>query len=102
MIWSVSGSKQIVRCQRQWYYKNIVGKICVKNDPFRREVALLSKVKSIDAWRGTIVDHIISSKIIYGITQRFALKKSYYLSEALKEFNAQLWVVIMILKLWKF
>lgn len=90
MIWSVSSGKQFERCPRQWYYKNIVANAKVKKDPYRREVTLLSKVKSIDAWRGNIVDNVISRKLIYGIKNKYTIRKDYYIAEALKEFESQL------------
>lgn len=90
MIWSVSSGKQFERCRRQWYYRNIVADAKVKKDPYRREVTILSKVKSIDALRGNVVDDVISRKLVYGIKNKFSLKKDYYIKEALKEFENQL------------
>lgn len=90
MIWSVSSGKQYERCPRQWYYKNIVANARVKNDSFRREVTILSKLKSVEAWRGTLVDQVISRRLVYGIKNGYSLKKDYYISEALKEFDQQL------------
>lgn len=63
MIWSHSSSKQFRQCQRQWYYKH-----CLANhksrDPLRREAYLLSKLNSLSAWRGKLVDHVISEYVL--------------------------------------
>ncbi|MFN3852217.1 MAG: PD-(D/E)XK nuclease family protein [Spirosomataceae bacterium] len=64
MIWSISSYKTFKRCPRQWYYKNIVADGKVKNDAFRVEITRLSRLKTIDAWRGEIVDQIISDDLI--------------------------------------
>jgi hypothetical protein len=90
MIWSISGYKQFQRCQRQWYYKNIVADGRVKNNSLRREVTILSKLQTIEAWRGSVVDSIISRRIVYAINNGYANKKDYYLNEAMKLFNSQL------------
>ena len=63
MIWSVSESRTFKRCQKQWYYKNVLGNAIAK-DPARRTAYLLSKLQSISAWRGQVVDTVISRIII--------------------------------------
>lgn len=74
MIWSISSYKTFKRCPRQWYYKNIVADGKVKNDPFRVEITRLSRLKTIDAWRGDIADQIISEELVRQI--RFKNKLS--------------------------
>lgn len=90
MIWSISGSKQFKTCPRQWYYKNIVADGKVKNDSNRREVTLLSKLQSLAAFRGKIVDDVISRKVINTISRKYTLKKDYFIKEALTAFDNQL------------
>ena len=90
MIWSISGSKLFKTCPRQWYYKNIVADGRVKNDPYRREVTILSKLQSLEAFRGKIVDDIISRKVINTINRKYTLKKDYFIKEALTAFENQL------------
>lgn len=63
MIWSFSHHNIFRKCQRQWYYKTIVANWKAK-DPFRKEAYRLSKLSTIYAWRGKIVDHVISSVVI--------------------------------------
>lgn len=69
MIWSISDSKIFRKCQRQWFYKGIIAN-GVSKDPGRHRVYLLSKLQSISAWRGQIVDSVISEIIIPAVASR--------------------------------
>jgi PD-(D/E)XK nuclease superfamily len=64
MSWSISSHKTFKRCPRQWYYKNTLADGRVKRVPERIEATRLSKLKTIDAWRGDIVDQVISEYLI--------------------------------------
>lgn len=64
MIWSFSASKQFFRCQRKWYFKNCVASSQAKKDPMRREAYLLSKLDSVFAWRGKVVDKVIAEYVV--------------------------------------
>lgn len=88
-MWSITGYKQFKRCQRQWYYKNIVADARVKNDPFRKEVTILSKLQTLEAWRGKIVDDIISGLLVNAINNKTPIKKEFFLSEAMSSFDRQ-------------
>ncbi len=63
MIWSFSNHNIFRWCQRQWYYKSIHASWQAK-DPLRKETWRLSKLMSINAWRGRIVDKIISDTVV--------------------------------------
>jgi hypothetical protein len=63
VIWSVSESKTFKRCQRQWYYKTVLGNAIAK-DPLRHKVYLLGKLQSISSWRGQVVDSVISQILV--------------------------------------
>lgn len=63
MRWSYSASRSFRQCQRQWFFKNVVASARAK-DPFRKRAYLLSKLQSVSAWRGRIVDDVISNLII--------------------------------------
>jgi len=89
MIWSISSYKQFGKCPRQWYYRNIVADARVKNDAYRKEITILSKLQSIEAWRGTIVDNVISRLLVFAINNRMPVDKNYFLKEAEKIFNTQ-------------
>jgi hypothetical protein len=69
MRWSHSASRSFRKCQRQWYFKNVVANARAK-EPLRRRAYLLSKLQSVSAWRGKIVDDVISKTIIPGINRR--------------------------------
>ncbi|RWJ43117.1 PD-(D/E)XK nuclease family protein [Mesorhizobium sp.] len=62
MKWSYSGGRSIRACQRQWYYRNIVG-VGQAKAPDRRRVHILGKTDSISGWRGRLVDTLISEEI---------------------------------------
>ncbi|MDP9588560.1 UNVERIFIED_ORG: hypothetical protein J2W19_001106 [Shinella zoogloeoides] len=63
MKWSYSGGRSFKACQRQWFYKQIVG-IGQAKAPERRKVYLLGKTDSISAWRGRLVDGLIGDEIV--------------------------------------
>jgi hypothetical protein len=89
MFWSISESKAFNRCQRQWYFKNLLGNAVAK-DPRRREAYLLGKLQSISAWRGQIVDRVISENVLPAIRsgQTFTLDQA--LARAKHLFDHQL------------
>ncbi len=63
MVWSFSAHGSFRKCPRQWFYKRVYSNSRSK-DLLRREAHRLSKLESIQAWRGKIVDTIISQTII--------------------------------------
>lgn len=63
MKWSISKSKIFQTCQRKWYLSSMVANANAK-DPIRREAYILNNLKSIFAWRGSLVDDILSMKLI--------------------------------------
>jgi hypothetical protein len=68
MRWSYSASRSFHQCQRQWFFKNIVANANAK-DPLRKQAHLLSKLQSISAWRGSIVDKVISETLIANLNR---------------------------------
>jgi hypothetical protein len=63
MKWSITKSKMFLRCQRKWFYSEIMANHKSK-DPLRREAYLLKQLQSLHAWRGTLVDNVIEDLII--------------------------------------
>ena len=63
MKWSITKSKTFSHCQRKWYYSEVVASPTSK-DPIRREAYLLKQCKSLQAWRGTVVDQVIEKFIV--------------------------------------
>lgn len=82
MVWSYSSHRQFKRCQRQWFYKNVMANANAKKDPLRREAYILSNLLSIYAWRGNIVDNIISRIIIPQINSNRDISIEYVLDKA--------------------
>ena len=89
MIWSFSGSKTFERCQRQWYFKNCLANHRAK-DPNRRQAYLLSKLTSISAWRGMIVDLVISKTIIPSVNKESRITLPQVKKKAEEIFEKQL------------
>jgi hypothetical protein len=64
MMISYSEARQFRnQCQRKWYFKNVLASWNSK-DPMRREAFVLSKLQSLSAWRGSVVDKIVSTAVI--------------------------------------
>lgn len=89
MIWSISESRTFKRCQRQWYYKNVLANAKAK-DSLRHHAYLLSKLRSISAWRGNIVDSVITDRVIPAIKARRKYTVQEAKTSALQLFDSQL------------
>ncbi len=89
-MFTPTGYKLFQRCELQWYFKNIVADGRVKNDAFRKEITILSKLDSIAAWRGKIVDDVVSRLLVNSINKKFPIDRSYLLKEADSLFDSQL------------
>ena len=63
MTWSFSKHNTFRQCQRQWFFKYKFANSSAK-DPMRKEAQRLSKLVNLKAWRGKIVDSVISDFII--------------------------------------
>jgi len=90
MIWSISNSSVFRKCQRQWYYKTHVANAKATKIPLQREIYLLSKLQSLAAWRGSVVDHVISRRVIPALSNGWGLNLSKTLEYARSIFRAQL------------
>ena len=89
MRWSYSASRSFRQCQRQWFFKNVVASAIAK-DPFRKRAYLLSKLQSISAWRGKIVDEVISNSIIPDLNRRNCVTLRDAKNRARRLFDRQL------------
>ncbi|MCA1636468.1 MAG: hypothetical protein LC802_22960 [Acidobacteria bacterium] len=90
MIWSFSNSHLFKKCQRQWYFKTHVANANAKKIPLQREAYLLSKLQSIAAWRGSIVDHVISRRVVPALGNGWNISLAKTLEYARTVFDAQL------------
>ncbi len=89
MIWSISSHKTFTRCNRQWFYKTVLADGRAKKNPERVEATRLSKLKTIDGWRGDIVDQILSEHLIKKIRFKEEIPLDYFLSLARRIFEKQ-------------
>lgn len=90
MVWSFSSSRLFQRCQRQWFIKQCVANANAKKEPVRREAYLLSTLQSLHAWRGSIVDDIISSSMIPRLERGIVPNRADIIRDARQLFEAQL------------
>jgi hypothetical protein len=89
MVWSVSTGKMFDRCQRQWFFKTHVAS-AKSNDKGRRLAYLLSKLQSVSAWRGNVVDHVLSKEVIPAIQHGEQVSAESAIASAMKLFDRQL------------
>lgn len=87
--WSYSNSRLFRRCQRQWYFKTYVAEARAK-DPVRREAFILSKLQSLYAWRGSIVDQVILMRYVQTLKRGQQPSRSDLLRYAKEVFDRQL------------
>lgn len=88
-MWSFSADRMFKQCQRQWYYRRILAN-AKAHDALRHEAYLLSKLQTIAAWRGQLVDQVISTKVVKELNYRQAFDLKAVLTEAKRLFNLQL------------
>ena len=88
MIWSFSDSRTFAKCQRRWYYDSVLAH-WTRGNPVRWEAYLLSKLQSVSAWRGQIVDAAISSTVVPAFNRRIAPSLQNCLDRARQMFDAQ-------------
>jgi hypothetical protein len=90
MVWSISESRTFRQCPRRWYFKNCVANAIAKKDPERREAYLLSKLQSISAWRGNLVDLVITETLVPALNSRRTVMLSELKRQAKHYFDTQL------------
>lgn len=88
-MWSFSSGRQFDKCQRAWFYKNHVANANATKNPLQREAYILSKLQSIWAWRGKIVDHVISQRIIPALERGWTMDANALLAYARSVFDKQ-------------
>ncbi len=88
MIWSFSDSRTFAKCQRRWYYEAVLA-YWTQKDARRWEAYLLSKLQTVSAWRGQIVDSAISSVVVPALNRRQRPSLQACLNRAQQLFNTQ-------------
>src|SRR6266446_7525716 len=63
MTWSFSEHRTFRKCPRQWFYRFIFAEARSRYTA-RREAYVLSKMQSISAWRGQLVDTVLGNYVI--------------------------------------
>lgn len=87
--WSFSQSRTFSRCPRQWFFATQLAK-WNRRDPLAREAFLLSKLQSVSAWRGSLVDSVICDEIIPLLRTGAIVSRQRVLTVARKRFETQL------------
>ncbi|MEL7421866.1 MAG: PD-(D/E)XK nuclease family protein [Bacteroidota bacterium] len=59
MRWSYSAALQFMSCERKWYYSHKYARFN-SSDEDKRQAAYLKDAMSLDEWKGTVVDTVIS------------------------------------------
>jgi hypothetical protein len=86
--WSFSQHNAFKRCQRQWYFRHIYASSIAK-DEGRREAYRLSKLTNLKAWRGKIVDSIISNLVVPAIDRGLSIDLQAASKAAWNRFSQQ-------------
>jgi hypothetical protein len=88
MIWSYSAAKMFRQCQLQWFLKTKVANAKAKA-PVRQEAYLLSKLQSLWAWRGQVVDQLLGTEIMKAHYYRYPIHLDDLLRKARTNFALQ-------------
>jgi hypothetical protein len=87
MIVSYSNFSLYRKCPRQWCFKKMANS---RAKDWRREMYLLDQLKSLSAWRGNIVDTVISNWIVPPLNRGFLVSIDTAVAEARRLFDLQL------------
>ena len=90
MRWSFSQYLTFRECPRKWYFTYKVANILSTKEPIKKEAFYLSKLQSIEAWRGNLVDKVISERVIPSVRQNSIISLDQALFEAKERFNNEL------------
>jgi hypothetical protein len=82
-MWSFSNGRLFDKCQRAWFYKTHVANANATKNPLQREAYILSKLQTVWGWRGKIVDHVITERIVPALQNPRALNPDTILEYAL-------------------
>lgn len=90
MKWSFSEHLTFRECPRKWYFAYKLANANSTKEPIKKESFYLSKLQSIDAWRGNLVDKVISKKIVPSITSGAVISVDQAVCEAKIAFDNEL------------
>ena len=89
MKWSFSGTKLFKQCPRKWYFQYVLTDSRVK-DTLQSEAASLKKLSSLAAWRGKLVDTVISNYAVPRLNRNEDISEESLTSYALSLADEQL------------
>jgi hypothetical protein len=90
MILSISTDKMFRRCQRQWFYKQVYSNANSRKDRSRYEAFLLSKLQSLSALRGQVVDDVLSEHLVPALNRGIVPRCEEIQSHARERFEQRL------------
>lgn len=88
-MWSLSTAKLFEKCQRQWFYKTHVANAKAAEHGVQREAYVLSKLQTVASWRGKIVDHVITKRVVPALETRRPLNAEELIEYASGVFDRQ-------------
>jgi hypothetical protein len=80
--WSYSASKMFLHCPRKWFYHEVVADGRNK-DELQKEATYLKKLQSVYAWRGSLVDYVISSYAVPKLNKKELIDENALVQYAL-------------------
>src|SRR5437588_256111 len=83
-----SDGRTFARCQVRWFHDAILGNGVAKA-PDRHEAYLLSKLQTVSAWRGQIVDKAIETSLVPALNSRRPGSLQQCLARARQLYDAQ-------------
>lgn len=90
MTWSISAGKTFAQCERQWFYKNCYQAWNAKKEPSKRRAYLLSKLESLSALRGKVVDDVLSTRLVSALNHSRLPDKQRTVAECLSTFDRRI------------
>lgn len=90
MSWSFSQYITFRECPRKWYFSYKLANVRSTKEPIKKEAFYLSKLQSIDAWRGNLVDKVISENVVPSISQDSEVMLDQSLLYAKERFSYEL------------
>lgn len=86
MMWSLSTAKMFDRCQRQWFFKTQLANARAR-DERRRLAYRLGKLQSVSAWRGSLVDRVLSEVVVPALVQGRGIMADTAVTVAMERFE---------------
>ena len=86
MRWSYSAAQTFALCPRKWYFGTVLANGRASNE-LRKEAFFLKQLDNVHAWRGKLVDYVISNKIVPQLNKKipFELQDSLDYADELIE-----------------